>query len=69
MIGQKEQNELLMQLEQSTYLQIKSGANPMLVNDLLTQIAFIKAVKYLNRIDVKIIRYYYTHFHKMFSRF
>lgn len=65
MIGQKEQNELLMQLEQSTYLQIKSGANPMLVNDLLTQIAFIKAVKYLNRIDVKIIRYYYTHFHKM----
>lgn len=65
MIGEKEQNELLMQLEQSTYLQIKSGANPMLVNDLLTQIAFIKAVKYLNRIDVKIIRYYYTHFHKM----
>ena len=65
MIGQEEQNELLIQLEQSTYLQIKSGGNPLLVNDLLTQIAFIKAVKYLNRIDVKIIRYYYTHFHKM----
>lgn len=65
MIGQEEQNELLIQLEKSTYLQIKSGANPLLVNDLLTQIAFIKAVKYLNRLDVKIIRYYYTHFHKM----
>lgn len=65
MIGKEEQNELLIQLEQSTYLQIKSGGNPLLVNDLLTQIAFIKAVKYLNRIDVKIIRYYYTHFHKM----
>jgi len=65
MIGQEEQNELLIQLEKSTYLQIKSGGNPMLVNDLLTQIAFIRAVKYLNRIDVKIIRYYYTHFHKM----
>lgn len=65
MIGQEEQNELLIQLEKSTYLQIKSGGNPLLVNDLLTQIAFIKAVKYLNRLDVKIIRYYYTHFHKM----
>lgn len=65
MIDEEEQNKLLIQLEQSTYLQIKSGVNPMIVNDLLTQIALIKAVKYLNRIDVKVIRYYYTHFHKM----
>lgn len=65
MIGEEEQNELLFQLEQSTYIQIKSGGNSTKVQDLLTQIALIKSVKYLNRLDVKIISYYYTHFHKL----
>lgn len=65
MIDEEDQDKLLIQLEQNTYLKIKSGVNPMIVNDLLTQIALIKAIKYLNRIDVKIIRYYYTHFHNM----
>ncbi|MFW2491757.1 hypothetical protein ACN077_24850 [Clostridium chromiireducens] len=65
MIGEDEQNELLLQLEQKTYLQIKSGGNSEKVLDLLTQIALVKSVKYLNRLDVKIISYYYTHFHKI----
>lgn len=63
MIGEDEQNELLLQLEQKTYLQIKNGGNSEKVLDLLTQIALVKSVKYLNRLDVKIISYYYTHFH------
>ncbi len=65
MIGEDEQNELLLQLEQKTYLQIKNGGNSEKVLDLLTQIALVKSVKYLNRLDVKIISYYYTHFHKI----
>jgi len=65
MIDQNEQNELLLQLEQKTYLQIKNGENSEKVIDLLTQIALIKSIKYLNRLDVKIISYYYTHFHKI----
>ena len=65
MIGEDEQNELLLQLEQKTYLQIKNGGNSEQVLDLLTQIALVKSVKYLNRLDVKIISYYYTHFHKI----
>ena len=65
MIGEDEQNELLLQLEQKTYLQIKNGGNSGQVLDLLTQIALVKSVKYLNRLDVKIISYYYTHFHKI----
>ncbi|AOR25102.1 hypothetical protein [Clostridium taeniosporum] len=65
MIGEDEQNELLLQLEQKTYLQIKHDGNSEKVLDLLTQIALIKSVKYLNRLDVNIISYYYTHFHKI----
>jgi len=65
MIGEDEQNELLLQLEQKTYLQIKNGGNSEKVLDLLTQIALVKSVKYLNRLDVNIISYYYTHFHKI----
>ncbi len=65
MIGEDEQNELLLQLEQKTYIQIKNGGNSEQVLDLLTQIALVKSVKYLNRLDVKIISYYYTHFHKI----
>ena len=65
MIDENEQDELLLQLEQKTYLQIKNGENSEKVLDLLTQIALIKSVKYLNRLDVKIISYYYTHFHKI----
>lgn len=65
MIDENEQNELLLQLEQKTYLQIKNGENSEKVMDLLTQIALIKSIKYLNRLDVKIISYYYTHFHKI----
>lgn len=65
MIDENEQNELLLQLEQKTYLQIKNGKNSEKVIDLLTQIALIKSIKYLNRLDVKIISYYYTHFHKI----
>lgn len=65
MIDENEQNELLLQLEQKTYLQIKNGENSEKVMDLLTQIALIKSIKYLNRLDAKIISYYYTHFHKI----
>ena len=65
MIDENEQNKLLFQLEQKTYLQIKNGENSEKVIDLLTQIALIKSIKYLNRLDVKIISYYYTHFHKI----
>ena len=65
MIDENEQNKLLLQLEQKTYLQIKEGGNSGEVSDLLTQIALIKSVKYLNPLDVKIISYYYTHFHKI----
>lgn len=65
MIDESEQNKLLLQLEQKTYLQIKEGGNSGEVSDLLTQIALIKSVKYLNPLDVKIISYYYTHFHKI----
>lgn len=65
MIGEDEQNELLLQLEQKTYLQIKHGGSSEKVLDLLTQIALIKSVRYLNRLDVRIISYYYTHFHKI----
>ncbi len=65
MIDENEQNELLLQLEQKTYIQIKNGENSEKVLDLLTQIALIKSIKYLNRLDVKIISYYYTHFHKI----
>ncbi|MDD6770323.1 MAG: hypothetical protein SPJ62_00165 [Inconstantimicrobium porci] len=65
MIDENEQNKLLLQLEQKTYIQIKEGGNSGEVSDLLTQIALIKSVKYLNPLDVKIISYYYTHFHKI----
>lgn len=65
MIGEEAEEELLLQLEKSTYLNIKSGGNPTVLEDLMTQIALIKAVKTLNKLDTMIIRYYYTHFHKI----
>lgn len=65
MIGEEAEEELKLQLEKSTYLNIKSGGNPTVLEDLMTQIALIKAVKTLNKLDTMIIRYYYTHFHKI----
>ncbi|MGG7060122.1 hypothetical protein ACQPUY_15415 [Clostridium nigeriense] len=65
MIGEEDQDKILMQLEKMTYLEIKRGARADKFLDMMTQIALLKSVKYLNSVDVNIIRYYYTHLEKM----
>lgn len=65
MIGQEDHDKILMQLEKMTYLEIKRGAKADKFLDMMTQIALLKSVKYLNSVDVDIIRYYYTHLEKM----
>ena len=45
-------NELIMKLEKRTYLRIEEGKQ---TQDLITQIAFLKAAKALNNLDLKII--------------
>lgn len=57
-------NELIMKLEKKTYLRIESGKESQ---DLITQIALIKATKALNNLDARIISHYYTHFHNIVS--
>lgn len=56
-----EQEEVLMRLEKKTYLEIKKGGNPDKFLDMMTQIALLKSIKYLNSFDTKIINYYYNH--------
>lgn len=65
MIGEEDHDKILMQLEKMTYLEIKRGAKADKFLDMMTQIALLKSVKYLNSVDVNIIRYYYTHLEKM----
>lgn len=65
MINESDYDEILLQLEKKTYLEIKRGGNADKFLDMMAQIALLKSVKYLNATDVKIIRYYYTHFEKM----
>lgn len=65
MIGEEDHDKILMQLEKMTYLEIKKGARAEQFLDMMTQIALLKSVKYLNSLDVNIIRYYYTHLEKM----
>ncbi|CAI3595179.1 hypothetical protein [Clostridium neonatale] len=58
----EEQEEVLMKLEKNTYLEIKQGGNPDKYLDMMTQIALLKSIKYLNSFDTKIITYYYNNF-------
>lgn len=62
-----EQDEILMKLEKKTYLEIKKGGNPNKFLDMMTQIALLKSIKYLNSFDTKIITYYYNHFDHVFT--
>ncbi|UYZ38974.1 hypothetical protein OD350_29240 (plasmid) [Clostridium beijerinckii] len=57
-----EKDEILLRLEKKTYLEIKKGGNPDKFLDMMTQIALLKSIKYLNSFDTKIINYYYNHF-------
>lgn len=57
-----EKDEIRMQLEKKTYLEIKKGGNPEKYLDMMTQIALINSIKYLNSFDTKVINYYYNHF-------
>ena len=57
-----EQDEILIRLEKKTYLEIKKGGNPDKFKDMMTQIALLKSIKYLNSNDTRIINYYYNHF-------
>lgn len=57
-----EQDEILFKLEKDTYLEIKKGGNPDKYLDMMTQIALLKSIKYLNSVDTKVIIYYYNHF-------
>ena len=61
----KDHDNILMKLEKMTYLEIKRGGKSDKFLDMMTQIALLKSVKYLNSVDVNIIRYYYTHLEKM----
>lgn len=65
LFDEEDYDEILLQLEKKTYLEIKQGGKADKFLDMMTQIALLKSVKYLNATDVKIIRYYYTHFEKM----
>lgn len=65
MLGEKDHENILMQLEKETYIEIKTGGRSDKFLDMMTQIALLKSVKYLNTLDVDIIRYYYTHLEKM----
>lgn len=58
----EEQDEIRMKLEKKTYLEIKKGGDPDKFKDLMTQIALLKSIKYLNSNDIKIVNYYYAHF-------
>lgn len=55
-----EKEQLIMEIERTTYLAIKQGANPNKYVDMMAQIALIKSIKYLNAFDVKVIIYYYS---------
>ena len=63
-ISSSEDNELIMKLEKKTYLRIEEGKE---TQDLITQIALIKAAKAFNNLDLKIISYYYTNFYNLVS--
>lgn len=65
LFDEEDYDKILFQLEKKTYLEIKRGGKADKFLDMMTQIALLKSVKYLNVTDVKIIRYYYTHFEKM----
>lgn len=56
------QDEILLKLEKDTYLAIKKGAAPNKYLDMMSQIALLKSIKYLNALDTKVIIYYYNHF-------
>ncbi|NFH90569.1 hypothetical protein FDA33_10240 [Clostridium botulinum] len=58
----EEKEEILMKLEKNTYLQIKNGGNPDKFLDMMTQVALLKSIKYLNSFDTKVINYYFNHF-------
>lgn len=62
-----EQDEILMRLEKKTYLEIKKGGNPDKFLDMMTQIALLKSIKYLNSFDTRIINYYYNHFENVLT--
>ena len=51
-----------MKLEKRTYLRIEEGKQ---TQDLITQIAFLKAAKALNNLDLKIISLFYTNFYNL----
>lgn len=55
-----EKEQLIMELERTTYLEIKQGANPNKYVDMMAQIALIKSIKYLNAFDVKVVIYFYS---------
>lgn len=63
-VSEENQTKILMQLEKQVYLRI---ANDQESQDLMTQIALIKAVKQLNHLDLKIITHYYTNFYNIVS--
>lgn len=65
MFDQGAYDEILLQLQKKTYIEIKKGGKADKFLDMMTQIALLKSVKYLNSTDVDIIRYYYTHLEKM----
>lgn len=56
-ISPDEQVKLLMQLEKKVYLRIEDDKESQ---DIITQIALIKALKELNGLDTQIINHYYT---------
>lgn len=65
MFSEEDYDKILLQLEKKTYIEIKKGGKADNFLDMMTQIALLKSVKYLNSTDVNIIRYYYTHLEKM----
>lgn len=64
LISTSDSNDLLLKLEKRTYLRIEEGKQ---TQDLITQIAFLKAAKALNNLDLKIISLFYTNFYNLVS--
>lgn len=58
-LGEDEKEKLLLELKRNKYLQIKNGTSKI---DIMTQIALLKSIKYLNSFDVKVMLYYYNNY-------
>ena len=58
-LGEDEKEKLLLELRRNKYLEIRNGTSKI---DLMTQIALLKSIKYLNSFDAKVIMYYYNNY-------